>query len=73
MLLNLLHVLFNLKAVPVRINAEVKVGYPPVDKMEDVCAWSTVELSFDFLRVCVRGELLASVLCHKKQRIVLGV
>lgn len=54
-------------------DAKVKVGYPPVHKVEDVCTKTAVELSFDSLRVCVRGELLAGVLSDQKQCVVLGV
>lgn len=32
-----------------------------------------MELGFDSLRVCVRGELLARVLGDQKQGVVLGV
>lgn len=46
---------------------EVKVRYPPVDKVEGVCTGPTVELCFDSLRVCVRGELLAGALNDQEQ------
>lgn len=48
-------------------DTEVKVSYPPVDKVEDVCKGPAVELGFDPLRVCVRGELLTGVLSDQKQ------
>lgn len=54
-------------------DAEVKVRHLPVEKVEDLRVRAAVELGFDSLRVCVRGELLAGVLSHQKQRIVLGV
>lgn len=54
-------------------DTEVKVRHPPVDKMEDLYTRPTVELGFDSLRVCVRGELLAGVLSDQKQCVVLRV
>ncbi len=68
--------LLNLKTVSIvhdGRNTEVKVGHLPVDKMEDLHMGSAVELSFDSLRVRVRGELLAGVLSDQKQCIVLGI
>ncbi len=68
--------LLNLKTVSIvhdGRNTEVKVGHLPVDKMEDLRMGSAVELSFDSLRVRVRGELLAGVLSDQKQCIVLGI
>lgn len=68
--------LFNVKAVSIvhnSWNTEVKVRHPPVKKVEDVCTGPAVELSFDSLRVCVRGELLAGVLSDQKQCVVLRV
>lgn len=54
-------------------DTEVKVRHLPVQKVEDLCTGPAVELSFDSLRVCVRGELLAGVLCDQKQCVVLRV
>lgn len=68
--------LFNLKAVSIlhdSRNTEVEVGHPPVEKVEDVCTGLAVELGFDALRVCVRGQLLAGVFCDQKQCVVLRV
>lgn len=52
---------------------EIKVRDPPVDEVEGLCKGPTVELGFDALRVCVRGQLLAGVLSDQKQCVVLGV
>lgn len=52
---------------------EVKAGHLPVEKVEGLCKWSAVELGFDSLRVRVRRQLLARVLCDQKQRVALGV
>lgn len=54
-------------------NTEVEVGHPPVKKVEDVCTGLPVELSFDALRVCVWGQLLAGIFCDQKQGVVLRV
>lgn len=54
-------------------DTEVKVRHSPVDKVEDLCSGPAVELGFDSLRVCVRGELLAGVLSDKKQCVGVGV
>lgn len=54
-------------------DTEVKVRHPPVDKMEDLCTRPAVQLGFDSLRVCIRGELLAGVLGDQKQCVVLRV
>lgn len=48
-------------------DTEVEVWDPPVDKVEDLCPGPAVELGFDPLRVCVRSQLLASVLGGQKQ------
>lgn len=52
---------------------EMKVRHLLVEKVEGVCEGPAVELGFDSLRVCVWGELLARVLRHQKQCIVLRV
>lgn len=52
---------------------EVKIRHLLVEKVERVCEGPTVELGFDPLRVCVWGELLARVLRHQKQCVVLRV
>lgn len=52
---------------------EVKVRHLLVEKVKGVCEGPAVELGFDPLRVCVWGELLARVLRHQKQCVVLGV
>lgn len=54
-------------------DTEVKVRHRPVDKVEDLCTGPAVELGFDALRVCVRGQLLGGVLSDQKQCIVLRV
>lgn len=56
--------------VHVSWNTEVTVGRPPVEKVEGVRFWAHVELSFDSLRVCVGGKLLACLLSDQKQCIV---
>ena len=68
--------LFHLKAVSILHDGrdtEVKVWHPPVDKVKDLCLGPAVELSFDALRVCVWGQLLAGVLSDQKQCVVLRV
>lgn len=68
--------LFNLKAVSILHDGrdtEVKVRHLPIHKVEDLCARPAVELSFDSLRVCVWGQLLAGVLSDQKQCIVFRV
>lgn len=54
-------------------DAEVQVRHPPVEEVEGLHEGPAVELGFDSLRVCVRGELLAGVLSDQKQSVVLGV
>lgn len=54
-------------------DADVQVGHPPVEKVEDLCPQPAVELGFDSLGVCVGGELLTRVLSDQKQCVVLGV
>lgn len=68
--------LFYQKAVSivhVSWETEVKAGHLPVEKVEGLCKRPAVELGFDSLRVRVRCQLLARVLCDQKQCIVLGV
>lgn len=48
-------------------DTEVEVRYPLVDKAEDLGPGPAVELGVDPLRVCVRGQLLATVLGDQKQ------
>lgn len=54
-------------------DTEVKVQHPPVDKVKYLGVGPTVKLSLDFLRVCVRCELLTGVLSDQKQCVVLRV
>lgn len=51
----------------------MKVRHLLVEEVKGVCEGPAVELGFDPLRVCVWGELLARVLSHQKQGVVLGV
>lgn len=44
-----------------------------VEKVKGMCEGPAVELGFDPLRVCVWGKLLARVLHHQKQCVVLRV
>lgn len=59
--------------VHVSRQTEVKVRHPLVEKVKGVCEGPAVELGFDPLGVCVWGELLARVLRHQKQCVVLEV
>lgn len=54
-------------------DTDVKVGHLPVEKVKGLCMGPAVELGFDSLRVCVRGELLACGLGDQKQCKVLRV
>lgn len=56
---------FNLQTISIVYkgwDAEVQVGDPPVDKVENVAPGPTVELRFNSLGVGVRGKLLPRVL-----------
>lgn len=62
------------EAVPILQDAaEVQVGHPPVDEVEDVRERPAVQLGFDPLGVRVRSQLLARVLGDQEQGVVLRV
>lgn len=54
-------------------SSEVEVLDSAVNEVKCLTLWATVQLCFDLLWVCVRGQLLGALLCQQEQGMVVRV